>query len=34
MVTAAAADGPVLSSSGFAREEEAEGLQDDIMSMA
>jgi hypothetical protein len=34
MVTAAAADGLVPSSSGSAREEEAEGLQDDIVSMA
>jgi hypothetical protein len=34
MVTTAAADGAVLSSSGSAREEEAEGLQEDIVSMA
>jgi hypothetical protein len=33
MVTAAAADGAVSSSSGSAREEEAEGLQEDIVSM-
>jgi hypothetical protein len=32
MVTAAAADGLVLSSSGSAREEDAEGLQEDIVS--
>jgi hypothetical protein len=31
-VTAAAADGAVPSSSGSAREEEAEGLQEDIVS--
>jgi hypothetical protein len=31
-VTAAAADGAVSSSSGSAREEEAEGLQEDIVS--
>jgi hypothetical protein len=33
MVTAAAADGAVSSSSASAREEEAEGLQEDIVSM-
>jgi hypothetical protein len=32
MVTAAAADGAISSSSGSAREEEAEGLQEDIVS--
>jgi hypothetical protein len=32
MVTAAAADGAVSSSSGTVREEEAEGLQEDIVS--
>jgi hypothetical protein len=34
MVTAAAAAGVVSSFSGSAREEEAEGLQEDIVSMA
>jgi hypothetical protein len=33
MVTAAAADGLVLSSSGSAREEDTEGLQEDVASM-
>jgi hypothetical protein len=33
MLTAAAADGAVSSSSGSAREEEAEGLQEDSVSM-
>jgi hypothetical protein len=33
MVTAVAADGAISSSSGSAREEEAEGLQEDIVSM-